>query len=433
MRKLAPLAVLLLAACGETSTFDFSKTQGPDPVLVAPEKQSLPTVNIANAEGWPDGKQPVAAEGLSVNAFAREMEHVRTVTVLPNGDVLAVLSDAPGTDKTGGPIKGTIMGAVMKRAGSHEGSPNRIMLLRDGDGDGVAETQAVFLDRYLNSPFGLVYANGELFIANATELLAIPYEIGDLKITHEPRLVTELTSGYNHHWTKSLLASPDGGTLYVGVGSNSNIAENGMAMEKERAAIWQIDAKTGAHSIYASGLRNPVEMDWRGETLWTVVNERDALGNDLVPDYLTSVRKGAFYGWPWSYFGQNVDERVKPARPDMVKKAIAPDYALGSHVAPLGLTFSDGLALGEKWSSGAFIGEHGSWNRKPWSGYRVSYVPFNGARPDPKAKPIDVLTGFRVGDIAYGRPVGLAVAKDGSLLVADDVGNVVWRVSRKDR
>ncbi|MCY7339706.1 MAG: sorbosone dehydrogenase family protein, partial [Sphingomonas bacterium] len=277
-------------------------------------------------------------------------------------------------------------------------------------------------------PFGMAFANGELFVANADGLIAYRFTPGETTISAAPRHVTGLPSGYNHHWTKSMVASPDGKFLFVGVGSNSNVGENGLAMEKGRAAIWMIDARTGAYRIFASGLRNPVGIAWNpwSRMLWTSVNERDELGNDIVPDYMTSVKDGGFYGWPFSYYGQHVDSRP-PANPDMVAKAIAPDYALGPHTASLGLTFSQGAALGTQFAKGAFVGQHGSWNRKPASGYKVIFVPFAGAQPS--GKPVDVLTGFRVKDVAYGRPVGVAIARDGSLLVADDVGGKVWRVS----
>ncbi|MEQ7874669.1 sorbosone dehydrogenase family protein [Sphingomonas sp. ASV193] len=427
---LLALPLVALAACNSKpapAPFDFSQTQGPNPVLEAPQKNLLPTVNVANADGWPQGKMPTAAAGLKVEEFAGPLDHPRSLLVLPNGDVLVALTDAPGTDKTGGTVKGTIQNILMKKAGSHSGSPDRIMLLRDTNGDGIADQKIDLLGQYLYSPFGMAYRNGELIIANANSLIALPYKLGDTRITGKPRLITELPSGYNHHWTKSLTVSPDGRYYFVGVGSNSNIGENGMAMEVGRAAVWQIDAATGQYKIFASGIRNPTALEFNpvGGALWAVANERDELGNDLVPDYLTSVKQGAFYGWPWSYYGGHVDERVKPANPAMVAKAIAPDYALGSHVAPLGMVFG---SLGP-YRSGVFISEHGSWNRKPWSGYQVVFVPFKGANPDPAAKPIPVLTGFRVDNSAYGRPVGLAVAKDGSLLVADDVGNKVWRLS----
>ncbi|MEO5578134.1 MAG: sorbosone dehydrogenase family protein [Sphingomicrobium sp.] len=428
---MSPLILtFLLAACGSTSTHDVAETQGPSPAIGAPRQTTLPTVNVATASGWPAGKMPVAANGLKVNEFAGGLDHPRWLLTLTNGDVLVAESDSPGTDKTGGSIKGTIQGWLMKKAGSGKGSPNRIMLLRDADGDGVAEAKSVLLDHDLMSPFGMAVIGGELFVANANALVAFPFTAGQSTITAGPRLVTELPSGYNHHWTKSLVASPDGRFLYVGIGSNSNAGENGLEMEKGRAAVWKIDPTNGAYAILAGGLRNPVGIAFNPSSgvLWTVVNERDELGNDLVPDYLTSVRQGGFYGWPWSYYGNHVDARLKPPRPDMVAKAIAPDYALGPHVAPLGLTFSTGQKLGDAFATGAFVGLHGSWNRKPASGYQVVFVPFAGAMPT-GAKPIVILDGFRVGDKAHGRPVGVQIGKDGSLLVADDVGGKIWRMS----
>jgi len=356
------------------------------------------------------------------------LQHPRWLYVLPNGDVLAAESDSPGTDKTGGNLRGKIQELLMKKAGSDSPSANRISLLRDADGDGIAEARTVLLTG-LYSPFGMAFANGELFVANADGIVAYRFQPGQTKLDARPRHITGLPSGYNHHWTKSLVASPDGKFLFVGVGSNSNAGENGLEMEQGRAAVWMIDARTGAYRIFASGLRNPVGIAWNpwSRSLWVVVNERDELGDNLVPDYLTSVKDGAFYGWPWSYYGNHVDARVKPARPDMVAKAIAPDFALGPHVAPLGLAFSAGQALGPRFAQGAFVGEHGSWNRSEANGYQVVFVPFAGGHPS--ARPVPILTGFRVGDVAYGRPVGVTIARDGSLLVADDVGGKVWRVS----
>jgi glucose/arabinose dehydrogenase len=423
------LALLLaVAACGKPSTENISETQGPNPPLAKPQTTALPTVNVAKAEGWPAGAMPTAAAGLKVNEFAGGLTHPRFLLVLPSGDVLAAETDGPGTDKTGGNLRGAIQKMLMKKAGSDQGSANRISLLRDADGDGVAETKIALLTG-LYSPFGMALANGELFIANADGIVAYPFQPGQTKITARPRHLTDLPSGYNHHWTKSMVASPDGRFLFVGVGSNSNGGENGLAMEKGRAAVWMIDAKTGAYRIFASGLRNPVGIAWNpwSHMLWVSVNERDEIGNDLVPDYMTSVKDGGFYGWPWSYYGNHVDVRVKPPRPDMVAKAIIPDYALGAHTASLGLTFSEGERLGPQYAQGAFVGQHGSWNRKPEAGYRVIFVPFAGAQPS--GRPVDILTGFRVGDVARGRPVSVTIAKDGSLLVADDVGGKVWRVS----
>ena len=419
---------LALAACGHKPSGDPSRAQGPDPQLDQPQTRTIPTVNVAKGEGWPHGKTPIPGEGLQINEFAGGLQHPRWLYVLPNGDVLAAESDSPGTDKTGGNLRGTIQKLLMKKAGSDSPSANRISLLRDADGDGIAEARTVLLTG-LYSPFGMAFANGELFVANADGIVAYRFQPGQTKLDARPRHITGLPSGYNHHWTKSLVASPDGKFLFVGVGSNSNAGENGLEMEQGRAAVWMIDARTGAYRIFASGLRNPVGIAWNpwSSNLWVVVNERDELGDNLVPDYLTSVKDGAFYGWPWSYYGNHVDARVKPARPDMVVKAIAPDFALGPHVAPLGLAFSAGQALGPRFAQGAFVGEHGSWNRSEANGYQVVFVPFAGGHPS--ARPVPILTGFRVGDVAYGRPVGVTIARDGSLLVADDVGGKVWRVS----
>jgi glucose/arabinose dehydrogenase len=428
LRHLLLTTVLALAACGHKPSEDPSRAQGPSPQLDEPQTGTIPTVNVAKGEGWPPGKTPIPAEGLKINEFAGGLQHPRWLYVLPNGDVLAAESDSPGTDKTGGNLRGKIQELLMKKAGSDSPSANRISLLRDTDGDGIAEARTVLLTG-LYSPFGMAFANGELFIANADGIIAYRFQPGQTKLDVRPRHITELPSGYNHHWTKSLVASPDGKFLFVGVGSNSNAGENGLEMEKGRSAIWMVDARTGAYRIFASGLRNPVGIAWNpwSKNLWVVVNERDELGDNLVPDYLTSVKDGAFYGWPWSYYGNHVDARVKPARPDMVAKAIAPDFALGPHVAPLGLTFSAGQSLGPRFAQGAFVGEHGSWNRSEANGYQVVFVPFAGGHPS--ARPVPILTGFRVGDVAYGRPVGVTIAKDGSLLVADDVGGKVWRVS----
>jgi len=423
-------AAMILGACGETAKLEVAEGTGPDPKLPAPVRTMIPTVNIAEATGWPAGAMPTAAEGLGVNAFAGGLDHPRWMLVLPNGDVLVAESNKPPKpEKKQGGLKAWITKMVMDEAGAGVPSANRITLLRDADGDGVAELKTPFLTG-LYSPFGMALVDGTLYVANANALVAFPYREGVTRIDEAPRKVADLPGGRNHHWTKSLVASPDGSRLYVGVGSNSNVAEHGMAEERNRAAILEIDPKTGATRAFASGLRNPVGIDWNpaGGALWVAVNERDELGSDLVPDYMTSVRPGGFYGWPWSYYGQNVDERVKPQRPDMVARAIKPDYALGPHTASLGLTFSEGARLGPVLASGAFIGQHGSWNRKPRSGYKVIFVPFEGAKPS--GQPIDILTGFlsREGK-AMGRPVGVEIARDGALLVADDVGNVIWRVS----
>nr|MDH4482923.1 sorbosone dehydrogenase family protein [Rhodoferax sp.] len=393
----------------------------------------LPTVNIAPARGWPQGAAPQAAVGLGVEAFARGLNHPRWLYVLPNGDVLVAETNAPPKPRGSQGLKDWIAGPVMARAGATVRSANRITLLRDTDGNGVADVRTVLLDG-LNSPFGIALVGDHLYVANTDAVLRFAYATGDTRIDAPGTKVVDLPAGpINHHWTKNLIASPDGRLLYVTVGSNSNIAERGMDLEVGRAAIWEVDAATGSHRLFATGLRNPIGMAWEPATgaLWTVVNERDELGNDLVPDFLTSVRDGGFYGWPYSYFGRNVDTRVAPQRADLVARAVVPDYALGAHVAALGLVWAEGNALGAPFAKGMFIGEHGSWNREPHSGYKVVFVRFKDGQPN--AMPVDLLTGFLSAEgKAYGRPVGVALDQRGALLVADDVGNVVWRVSKKD-
>ena len=421
---------LPLAACNEpANTAVAEQTFGPSPTLPAPQKSWIPTVNIANATGWPAGGKPTAANGMSVNAFATGLDHPRTVHVLPNGDVLVAESNAPPKADPGG-FKGWITKMVMGRAGAGVASPNRITLLRDADGDGVAEFRSVFLEG-LNSPFGMALVGEDFYVANADAIMKFPYSSGDTKITAPGVKLADLPGGpINHHWTKDLIASPDGTKLYATVGSNSNVGENGMEAETNRAAVLEVDRSSGATRVFASGLRNPNGPAWEPKTgaLWVVVNERDELGNDLVPDYMTSVKDGAFYGWPYSYFGQHVDTRVEPQRPDLVAKAIAPDYALGAHTASLGLAFNTGSLFPQEMAGGAFIGQHGSWNRKPRSGYKVIFVPFADGKPS--GKPKDVLTGFlNDGGEAQGRPVGVQLDKQGALLVADDVGNAIWRVT----
>ena len=430
------LAALALAACGETALLAVSAGTGPQPELPPPRATLIPTVNIAPAKGWQRGATPQAAPGLQVVAFAAGLDHPRWLLVLPNGDVLVAETNAPPKPEDAKGIKGWVMGLVMKRAGARTPSANRITLLRDSDGDGVADLRSVLLEG-LNSPFGMALVGDSLYVANSDAVLRFPYAAGDTRIAAPGLRVVTLPAGpINHHWTKNLSANADGSKLYVTVGSNSNVAECGIEAEAERAAIWEVDAQSGAHRIFASGLRNPNGMAWQAPgagnapVLWTVVNERDELGSDLVPDYLTSVRDGAFYGWPYSYYGAHVDERVKPPRPDLVASAIAPDYALGPHTASLGLASSAGTSLPAAFASGMFIGQHGSWNRRPHSGYKVIFVPFAGGKP--AGLPIDVLSGFLNADgDAFGRPVGVALDKTGALLVADDVGNTVWRVSAR--
>jgi glucose/arabinose dehydrogenase len=550
---------LLLAACAEQSILPPGADVGPQPTIKAPVRRAIPTVDIAPAKGWPPGGAPGAAAGLAVKAFASGLDHPRWLLVLPNGDVLVAETNAPERPEDKKGIRGFVMGKVMAKAGAAVPSANRITLLRDADGDGVAETKSVFLkglnspfgmalvgdmlyvantdgivrfpyregmleitagaqpqapagfrvtafargldhprwlyvllngdvlvaesnqpapppeqadkglrawvmkqvmkragagvasaDRItllrdadgdgvaetrsvllqgLRSPFGMALVGSELYVANADALVRVPYAAGQTRIDAPPVQLTELPAGRNHHWTKGLVAAADGSRLYVSVGSNSNAGEHGLAEEEGRAAVWEVDRASGRKRLYASGLRNPVSLAFEPQTraLWVVVNERDELGSDLVPDYLTSVKDGAFYGWPWSYWGAHVDGRVQPPRPDKVAQAIAPDYALGNHVAPLGLAFADGR-LPAPFAYGAFVGEHGSWNRQPRAGYKVVFVPFANGRPS--GAPIDVLTGFLSPDgKAYGRPVGVALDKAGALLVADDVGNTVWRVA----
>ena len=428
------LGLALVVACGSVALSGPEAGIGLNPELPAPQHTLVPTVKIAPAVGWPQGASPTAASGFRVTALASGLEHPRWVYVLPNGDVLVAESDAPAKPDDEKGIRGLVAKLVMKRAGSDLGSANRITLLRDTNGDGIADVRSVFL-KGLNSPIGMALAGNELFIANADAIVKVPYQQGQASISAVPVKVTDLPGGpINHHWTKNIIASPDGKKLYATVGSNSNIAENGLPAEEGRAAIWEVDIATGQKRLFASGMRNANGMGWEPKTgvLWTVVNERDELGNDLVPDFLTSVKDGAFYGWPWSYWGQWVDERVKPQHPEMVAKAVVPDYGLGSHVAALGMAFSDERTMPQNYASGVFIGEHGSWNRKPRSGYKVVYVPFANGRPS--SEPIDFLTGFLSADgDAYGRPVGVAMDRKGGLLVADDVGNVVWRVAPPPR
>ena len=424
--------VTILTGCGERATLRGEATMGPSPQIVEPVSTLIPTVNVAPAKGWPRGAAPDAAPGLAVSAYASGLDHPRWLYVLPNGDILVAETNAPEKPDDGKGFKGHVMRWFMSRAGAGSASPNRITLLRDTDGDGVADTRTAFLQG-LNSPFGMVLVGGDLYVACTDALLRFPYVAGATSIAGPGEKVVDLPAGtINHHWTKNVAANRDGSRLYVTVGSNSNVAENGIENELDRAAILEVDPATRRSRIFASGLRNPngLGFDPRTGALWTVVNERDELGSDLVPDYLTSVRDGGFYGWPYSYYGPHVDARVKPQRPDLVASAIAPDYALGSHVAPLGMTFYDEGLLGPKFTSGVFIGEHGSWNRRPRSGYKVVFVPFVEGRPT--GLPQDVLTGFVDPDgDARGRPVGVAIDRAGALLVADDVGNVIWRVTAR--
>lgn len=424
-------AALMLAGCDDNSPFDVQSQIGPDPNLPEQQQYLFPPMHISGVNRWQQGQAPTVPAGLKIQAMAQDLVHPRSVYTLPNGDILVVESNGPPA-----PVhrpKEIVMNwieSLSTGGGSGPKPENRITLLRDTNGDGVPEQKTVFLDG-LDHPFGVALVGSDLYVANTSSIMRYPYTEGQTSITDAGTKLCDLPGGpIDHHWTKSLVASKDGTKLYVGVGSNSNITENGIEAEKNRADILEVDRATGAWRIYASGLRNPNGLQFEPQTgkLWAVVNERDEIGPNLVPDYMTSVTDGAFYGWPYSYYGQHVDPRVMPQRPDLVAKAVAPDYALSSHVAPLGLVFSTGPALPEQFRGGAFVGEHGSWDRQQFNGFKVVYVPFSGGKPNGKAQ--DFVTGF-LGDDgkAHGRPVGLTLDKTGALLIADDVGNTVWRVS----
>ncbi|WP_118135518.1 sorbosone dehydrogenase family protein [Oceanicella sp. SM1341] len=430
---LAALGLLAPLAAAAQEDFDITSQIGPDPVLPEPQTSLLAEMNVAEVVGWQEGEAPEVAEGLQISAYATDLANPRTVHTLPNGDVLVVQSRGPGepVSRPKDLVRGWIMAYAHGQGGESRES-NLVTLLRDTDRDGTVDERTDLLTG-LASPFGVAWTEGTLYVAATDGILAYPYELGDTEIGGEPRMLTPLPGGpINHHWTKDLALSPDGERLFASVGSNSNVAENGMEAEKGRAAIWEIDRQNGAARVYASGLRNPNGLTFHPETgtLWTVVNERDELGPNLVPDYMTSVEDGAFYGWPWSYFGDHVDARVHPPRPDMVARAIAPDYALSSHVAALGMVFSRGAAMPDAFAAGAFVGEHGSWNRDTFNGYKVVYIPFTDGRPD--GMPVDVATGFLGDGVVHGRPVGLGIDGTGALLVADDAGNTVWRISAAD-
>lgn len=424
---LATVPVLMLAACNDQAG-DPNDQYGSDPKLPEAREYLVPPMKVMPARGWQDGEKPVVGAGLQVQLVAKDFAHPRIVYPLPNGDILVVESNGAG-----GPVyrpKDWIEGKIKSLSGSGAKAGQRISLLRDQDGDGVPETRTVFID-HLNAPYGIALVGSDLYVANTDAILRFPYQEGQTQITTPGEKVADLPAQTpNHHWTKAMTASPDGSKLYVGVGSNSNITENGIGVEEGRAAIYEVDRATGLKRIYASGVRNPTGLAFEPTTgqLWAVANERDEIGPDLVPDYLTSVKEGAFYGWPYSYWGQHVDVRVQPQKPELVASAIKPDYGLGSHVAPLGLAFTQSNALPAQFQNGAFIGEHGSWNRDPVSGYKVVFVPFRDGRPD--GDPVDVVTGFYTADgKTRGRPVGVALDRTGALLLADDVGNAVWRVT----
>ena len=447
MKKLAigllVLAVLALVAGGggwyflrqqmetERAALPVEAGYGPNPTLPAPKVQTIPTVNVAETAPWGADGAPTPAEGFTVNRFADGLDHPRWLYVLPNGDVLVAESNRPPQPDEGFSVRGWFQERFIEKAGAGTQSANRITLLRDADGNGVAELKSVFLEN-LFSPFGMTLANGKLFVANADAIVAFSYADGDTTITAPPEKIVDLPAGRNHHWTKDVLASKDGAKLFVTVGSNSNVGENGMEEEENRAAVLEIDLATKAMRLFASGLRNPNGLSWNPEDgrLWVAVNERDELGSDLVPDYMTSVQDGGFYGWPYSYYGSHVDARAEPQRPDLVAKAIVPDYALGPHTASLGFAFYEGGLFPAEYWNGAFVGQHGSWNRRPLSGYKVIFVPFQAGKPN--GAPKDILTGFvDAAGKARGRPVGVATDRTGALLVADDLGNIVWRVVPK--
>ena len=434
MKKILGILLLsILFSCQTAPVVDSSiVTLGNNPVLPEPSTSIIPTVNIAKGSKWPDGVMPHVKDGLTINLYSKELIHPRWLYVLPNGDVLVAQSNKQSPKKTQG-LKDLVAGYIMKRAGAGIDSPDKITLLRDKNDDGKAELANDFLTG-LHSPFGMTLIGNDLYVANTDAIMRFHYEPGDTFIDtkkYPPEKIVDLPEGdINYHWTKNIISSLDGTKLYVTVGSNSNIGENGLKQEQDRAAILEIDLKTRQKKVYASGLRNPNGLAWQPETgqLWTVVNERDELGNDLVPDYLTSVNDGDFFGWPYVYYKNHQDPRVKEEMPKNLKLR-SPDYALGAHVAALGLVFSNTSQFKSPYNNGVFVSEHGSWNRKPLSGYKVVFIPFENNKP--QGLPIDIATHFVVEDEAYGRPVGLAIDSKGNLLVADDVGNRVWRISPK--
>lgn len=429
---LAAASALTLTACSAPGSKDPMVGFGPNPPLEAPKSSLIPMVGVPEVVGWPAGAAPTAPPGFTVTRFAEGLDHPRWLLVLPNGDVLAALSasEPSPADKSNQGIKGFFQKMLMKKVGSVKPSPNKIVLLRDADGNGVAETKTDFATG-LKQPFGMTLVGGLLYVANSDGVVAFPYAPGATAVPGSGTKVFDLPGPpINHHWTKNVVASPDGSKLYATVGSNSNIGENGMENETGRAAIWEYDIATAKARVFASGIRNPNGIDFEPVTgaMWTVSNERDEIGPDLPPDYLTSVKDGGFYGWPYSYWGKNVDTRVKPPNPSMVAAALAPDYGLGPHTASLGLAFYRSDAFGPAYRGGAFIGQHGSWNRKPLNGYRVVFVPFAGGRPQMPASVF--LGGFlNKANKIQGRPVGVTVDGKGAVLVADDVGGIVWRVA----
>ncbi|MCK9514161.1 MAG: sorbosone dehydrogenase family protein [Pigmentiphaga sp.] len=418
---IATVSTLLSACGGDTGTMQY----GPTVELPEPKYGLLPDMKVAKPAEWGD-QRPTVPEGYTIDAIATDLQIPRQTLLLPNGDIL--VAEGRGGNAPSLKPKDVIAGYIKGKGTTSVQSGNRLTLLRDADGDGAYETRTVFADD-LNAPYGLALIDNSLYVANQDALVRFDYEDGQTQASGPPEKVTDLPSAINHHWTKALTASADGQVLYVGIGSNSNITERGMTAEVDRALVWAIDANTGAHKPYATGLRNPTALAIQPDTgqLWAVVNERDEIGPNLVPDYLTAVQEGGFYGWPYSYWGQNVDTRVRPQDPDKVAAAITPDYSLGSHVAALGVAFSN-PAMGQEFADGVFVGEHGSWNRKDPVGYKVVFVPFSEGRP--AGPPIDFVSGFLGSDgKTRGRPVGVTVDPRGALIVADDLSNTVWRVT----
>lgn len=427
---ISSLLMILLSACSDIAKHSIAEGSGFKPLLPSPNPSLIPTIHIAKAVGWQGDAKPIAAPGLQVQAFASDLNHPRWLYELPNGDILVAETNSPPKPDDGKGIRGWIMAKVMEYAGASAPTANRIILLRDKNKDGIADERTVFLQG-LNSPFGMALIGNDFYVANTDSIMQFYYISGQTQLTETGTKIIDLPAGaINHHWTKNIIPSRDGSKLLVTVGSNSNVAERGMENELGRAAIWEVDLKSGQHRIFASGLRNPNGMAWEptSNALWVVVNERDEIGSDLVPDYMTSVKDGGFYGWPYSYYGQHIDKRVQPSNPNLVASALVPDFALGPHTASLGLASSEGNNLSVEYKTGMFVGQHGSWNRRPFSGYKVTFVPFIDNKPS--GLPIDVLTGFlNSNDEAQGRPVGVLVDKNGGLLVADDVGNKIWRVT----
>ena len=424
---IAALLTVLLWAETEHADLDFATTLGTQPQIPLPKTVLIPTVHVAAGTGWKPGEKPVAAAGLSVAPFSEGIDHPRWVYVLPNGDVLVSASNSP--TRSGGGVTGFAMRRLMARAGAGGASPNRIILLRDADGDGKAELQTVLIAG-LNSPSGMAWADGQLYIGDTDALLRVPFTPGQTRIDAKPVVIARYPGGGNH-WARNLLLAKDGKSILVAIGSSSNIGENGMDVEEGRARVIQVDLPSGQTRIFAYGLRNPNGLAYEPASgdIWTTVNERDAMSSDMPPDYLTELQLGGFYGWPWYFWGGLIDKRVEEPAEDMQSYVIRPDYSMGPHVAALGLTFAEGAMLGPNYASGAFVADHGSWNRRPYSGYKVVFVPF--AQGKPKGKPVDILTGFLAGDDARGRPVAVAVDKKGGLLVSDDVGGKIWRVTAK--